>query len=104
MDVALSGMECEGAWRLLCSNMLFFAIDALKNKRTAPTPKPGRSLSRQSGLVKEWLRYPVEARAWIEGGVGEITFEECCEVMEVDPGRAKRMILEVCSQPGSRAC
>lgn len=44
-------------------------------------------------------RIRAEARRWVEGGVGLITFEEACEVLGIEVDRAREVILTGKAEP-----
>lgn len=50
----------------------------------------------RGGNCKEGIYQKREARSWIDGGVGIITYEECCEALDVDPDRAREKIAAYC--------
>lgn len=97
--VAVDGSVCAGAWRYLCAALMLQAVRRLegdgKTRRAYRTTKGG-------GCVKEHAYQLREARAWLDGGVGEITFEDCCEALSVDPGRARSAIESHCQTPLKR--
>ncbi len=73
---------CAGAWRHLCAGVLLQTYVADRGV---------------GGNVKETLYQKRDARQWLEGGVGLITFEDCCEALQVDSERARRMIESHCT-------
>lgn len=44
-------------------------------------------------------RIRAEAKRWVEGGVGLITFEEACEVLGIEVDRAREAILTGKAEP-----
>jgi hypothetical protein len=52
--------------------------------------------NKAGGTSKEGVFQKKSAMNWIEGGTGQITFEECCETVGVDPARAREKILDYC--------
>jgi hypothetical protein len=69
--------EIEGAWKLLCTNVLMRAAHVVRGN---------------SYTNKECLRQKLEAMRWIEGRRGIITFEDACCAVGMDPDRARGMI------------
>jgi len=93
-DLAMEALE--GAWRSLCVGMLAQGI--LKVEASSKLHKPGskQKCNGDGGLDKELLKQKAEAKKWISGGVGIVTFEECCEAAGVDPERARERIAGWC--------
>lgn len=75
---SLDGSEIEGGWKLLCTNVLVKAACALQ----------GAILT-----SKESLRQYHQARKWVFGGTGIITFEEACFAVGIDPSYARNRIV-----------
>lgn len=71
--------EIEGAWKLLCTNVLMRAAHVVRGSNYTN---------------KEWLRQKKEAMRWIYGSRGIITFEDACSAVGMDPDRARSMIAE----------
>jgi len=46
-----------------------------------------------SGVDKTQLQNRATAMKWLDGGVGLVTFEDCCEAMGVLPQKAREKIL-----------
>lgn len=76
--------EIEGAWKLLCTNVLMRAAHVVRGN---------------TYTNKEWLRQKREAMRWIEGSRGIITFEDACSAVGMDPDRARDMIAETHDKP-----
>lgn len=86
----------EGAWRLLCVNMMFQAVQNMKRDRRLYRPGTTYRDKKLSGLDKGTLQYRAVARDWLDGGVGLVTFEDCCDTLGVDPDRARDRIVSYC--------
>jgi hypothetical protein len=87
---------------MLCAGLLVQAVQRLESdglKRAAPKYLTGAD----GGCVKETAFQRREAKQWVDGGTGTITFEECCEAIGVDPVRARRSIEEHCRVPKHRS-
>lgn len=100
---SLEGEIVEGGWRYLCVGMLIQAVTRMKEEKRLRRNEITYRLRGSSGLDKEMLHQKAYAKDWIEGGVGQITFEECCESLGVDPGRAREKIYEYCKRTWRRA-
>jgi hypothetical protein len=89
-----------GGWRLLCVGLLHQAavkVDACSRKKKKPLYQIGSQphrLQGSSGLDKEVLKQRAQARDWVRGGIGAVTFEDACDAIGVDPSRARKKILE----------
>jgi len=80
-----------GAWRMLCANLLLQAVrkteaDSKLFKRGKLGSAYNWRVSRK-GADKEELSQKSQAREWLCGGVGVITYEEACETLGLDPDR-----------------
>jgi hypothetical protein len=87
-----------GAWRALCSSVLLQGVQQMESSSKLCKPGSRWKLTGKGGIDKELLYQKAHAKAWISGGVGAITFEECCEAMDVDPVRAREKIMEFCRE------
>lgn len=70
--------ECEGGWRLLCTNVLVRAAVAIR------------------GCIqtsKESVRQMHSARRWVFSNEGVITFTDACHAVGLDPGKARDLIV-----------
>lgn len=101
--VALEREVCAGGWRMLCAGMMVQTVQRLE----AETLRPARQVRYHSGAdggnVKEVVYQTQEARRWVEGGVGTITFEDCCDALGVDCRKARQAIEEHCRQSVRRS-
>jgi hypothetical protein len=88
----------EGGWRALCAGMLLQTVKRLAADTNlyhrAAYVKGGHT----GGNDKEGIYQRTQARRWIEGGIGQIQFDECCEAIGVDSSRAREKILEHCQK------
>lgn len=96
MPASIQDDILTGAWRALCVRLLTQAVQRMAAEtnlfhRAAYIKKNSRG-----GNCKEGIYQKREARSWIDGGVGVITYEECCEAMGVDPDRAREKIVTYC--------
>jgi hypothetical protein len=91
----------SGAWKALCAGVLLQAVERLRLEVKLHKPGSKYRTKGDSGLHKEKLHQRVVAREWIEGGVGLITFEDCCESVGVDPDRARIRIMNHCQNGGA---
>jgi hypothetical protein len=90
-DSDLELMQLMGGWRILCSVMLSDAIKLVAKKRITKYNN-GCGPTEDDRLASQ---------RWIKGGVGAITFEQCCAMLGQDPERARKMIDEWCKRPAS---
>jgi hypothetical protein len=86
----------NGAWRQLCVGLLLQAVHRLRAETNLFHPGAYVKAQPRGGNCKEGIYQKREARSWIDGGIGTITYEECCEAVGVDPDRAREKILEHC--------
>ena len=84
-----------GGWHYLCVGVMNQAVNRLSSDRKlwGGGLVAGRIVS-GGGADKESGRQREAAREWIKGGTGLVTFEDCCEALQVDPARAREMILK----------
>ena len=88
----------SGAWHLLCVGVMFQAVHRLASENCLVNTATYRgALKVGGGYCKERVHQKAEAREWLKGGVGLITYEDCCEEMGVDPARAREKIMAWCS-------
>lgn len=85
---SLDAITTEGAWKYLCSAVMLNAVQSVRGMRlrgpAAYAPeRPRRAAS--SEIADAW--------DWINGGQGEVTFEDCCDALGVDPERARRILI-----------
>lgn len=85
-----------GGWKCLCAGVLLQAVQRIRSERRMHKPGSKYRTKGTSGLDKELLHQRSSARDWIEGGIGVITFEDCCDSVGVDPEEARRKIEEYC--------
>jgi|694.fasta_scaffold130905_5 hypothetical protein len=85
-----------GAWKYLCVNVLFQGVHMAEAESKLCKPGSRWKVNGQGGIDKELIHQKAEAREWIEGGRGLITFEDCCEAMGFEPEKARQKILEYC--------
>lgn len=71
--------ELAGAYRALCGMMLVYSALAYRRRHISRNDD-----AHQKNAVK----------AWLAGGGGVISFPECCQVLEMNAGRAERAIRE----------
>lgn len=81
-----------GGWRCMCIGVLLNAIKEVEAQRKLFKERCCH-VGRSSGPSREKLWADSSIKKWLDGGVGVITFEDCCSVMDLDPDRARQMIL-----------
>ena len=100
--VDVEGVVCAAGWRFLCAGMMLQAVQRMESENRAKI-RPHYMTGEQGGNVKETAYQRREAKQWLDGGVGVVTFEECCEALDVDCDRARRMIEGHCRSAVKRS-
>lgn len=99
----LSDDEIYGAWRCLCLNVLLHAVtDLTANRRLYKSTSTYRGRGSR-GVNKESLRSKGRARQWASGRNGLVTFEDCCDVLDIDVERARGIMRGLGKTQESRA-
>lgn len=88
----------EGGWRALCAGLLVQATKRMAAETNLFHRRAWVNASGTGGNSKEGIYQKKEAQMWIDGGRGLITFEDCCEVLGVDPARARKKIRAHCER------
>jgi hypothetical protein len=86
----------SGAWHLLCVGVMSQAVHRLAAENNLFNNKHYSNRIDGGGACKERNHQKVQAREWLKGGVGLVTYEDCCEEMGVDPARAREKIMAWC--------
>ena len=87
----------SGAWHLLCVGVMSQAVHRLAAETNLfNSKKDNDHIHIGGGFCKEIVHQKTKAREWMKGGVGLVTFEDCCEEMGVDPVRARDKIAAWC--------
>lgn len=94
MSQSIEADILEGSWRALCAGMLLHTVKRIAAEGNLFQQKAWSN--ERGGTSKAGLEERLIATKWIEGGIGQITFEECCETLGVDSGRAREKIREYC--------
>jgi len=90
-DQELELMQMLGGWKNLCNMMMHDAVKLVANGKV-------KHYNNGSGPTEDDR---LASQRWIEGGVGVVTFEDCCVMLDQDPERARKMINEWCEKPAS---
>lgn len=92
-EAQLEERTLRGGWRLLCIATLRDAVAQLEEE------------SALFARRREKWRHtqPSYAEQWLGGGVGTVTFEDCCEVMGVTPEVARQKIEDYALDAGRRS-
>ena len=85
-----------GGWRALCVGVMLQGIQRVEASSKLHKPGSKQKIDGNGGLDKEILKQRTQAREWLEGGIGLVTFEDCCEAMDVDPDKAREKIRDWC--------
>jgi len=85
-----------GGWRALCVGVMLQGVQRAEASSKLYKPGAKHKIDGNGGMDKEVLKQRAQAREWIKGGVGLVTFEDCCEAMELDPDRTRSRIDEWC--------
>jgi hypothetical protein len=85
----LDAMTLYGGWKLLCVATLHQAVHNVVQER---------SIAAREAMRRSFGRPPVKERktvteAWMDGGVGAISFEDACECLSMSPEVAREKIL-----------
>ena len=94
MSESIENDILHGSWRALCAGMLLQTVKRMAAEGNLFQQKAWANEG--GGTSKAGLEERLAASKWIEGGVGQITFEECCETLGVDSDRAREKIREYC--------
>jgi hypothetical protein len=86
----------QGAWHYLCVGVLTQAVTRAAEATNLWALKQNASV--RYGIDKEGIHQRETAKRWLAGGVGTITFEDCCDAMGIDPDRAREKIQRYCYQ------
>ncbi len=89
-----------GGWKCLCAGVMLQAVERLRSVRLCTAGSKYHSHD-TGGIDKESLKQRAQAQIWMAGGTGVITFEDCCESLGVDPGRARQMLQGYLKRYGS---
>ena len=90
----IDGDILTGGWRMLCVGIMYQAVAKIEAGSKLYKVDSKYRCHGRSGIDKERLHQRTQARDWVQGNVGAVTFEEACEALEVEPERARRMILQ----------
>ena len=93
---SLEHESMAGAWRCLCLNMMIQAVQRLEWESKLHRPGSVHRLDGNGGLDKEVLHQRAAAKDWVDGGVGIVSFEECCESIGLDPEYVREAIDGFC--------
>jgi len=88
----------SGAWKCLCVNMMIQTIQRLEWEYKLHRPGSNNRLDGNGGLDKEVLYQRMSAKKWLDGGVGTITFEDCCDAIGLEPEYVRRGIADFCQR------
>ena len=106
----LDDYEVEGAWRSLCSTMLLQSVQTLeaasKLYRCTRACVSGSSRAKKANARRDVhnSRRRVVATEWFAGGVGTITYEDCCEASGLNPEVMRHRIEDWCKQRKRTPC
>ena len=92
MDKIEDEIVC-GGWRCLCIGILVNAVQRMESN-TKIFRVDSHRIGRASGTDKEALDNQKIAKDWLAGGVGLVTFEDCCSVMDIHPDKAREAIFQ----------
>lgn len=82
---------CAGGWRCLCAGVMLQAVERLVGSRMYG-PRASSPRRKIGEICRDGFNQKKAAIDWVSGGIGLITFEDCCESIGVDPERARRLI------------
>lgn len=81
-SVELDALTLAGGWKLLCVAIMHHTLIRLCEERNV--------------FQRSWHQTHVgesNAEEWMEGGVGAVTFDDCCAVLSVSPDVARTKML-----------
>ncbi len=91
---SIDDLTIRGGWRMLCVGLMADATTRIKEARNLYRKARGidHYACRSFGMMQRdsWEA----AERWMQGGVGTVTFEDCCAVLEVAPEVARKKIEE----------
>ena len=88
----MDGATLQGAWRALCAGMLASAVDAMRKE----TSLLANTRHRKHWFKKDDVVCRGDAVKWLDGKRGLITYEDCCEALDVDPESLRSKIESYC--------
>jgi hypothetical protein len=94
MPVTLDRQELAGAWKALCAALLAQAVERKRVEENISS----RHKQPVHWFRKEECRQRSQARCWLDGGVGVVTFEDCCEALDVEPSYIRKKIKGYCQE------
>jgi hypothetical protein len=90
----LDNLTLQGGWRLLCVGLLHDAAQKMAESRNLYRQARGV----EAFACRSWAMQQRDdwaaAERWLNGGVGVVTMEDCCELLQVSPEVARKKIEE----------
>ena len=83
LDDSLTDTECTGGWKCFCAAVLLQAV----RRKLFPVSYARRA--------KEDSEVFEEACQWLEGGVGTLSLEDCCTVLNIDPDVLRSRLAQI---------
>lgn len=94
---SIEDTEREGGWKMLCCNMLYQAVRRASGVEDRYKGKP------QTSYRGEYEAQRVAAIEWLMGGVGTVTYEDCCDALGFNPEAvSERLKKHICSDQCKR--
>lgn len=96
-EISIDNHTLAAAWRGLVLGMLLHTVRHAELATKVCRRKNGYKFLEDS-INKNTLQNETTAMRWLEGGMGLVTWEEACEVLGVDPDRARNALLARCKE------
>jgi hypothetical protein len=90
----LDSQTIAGAWRALCAGMIAHAVEAMRAETTLLL----KTRERPRWFKKDEMQFRKQSISWLDGGRGVVTYEDCCEALDIDPGRLRNGIVDHCKK------
>jgi hypothetical protein len=90
----LDNLTVQGGWRLLCVGLLHDAAQKIVESRNLFRKARGVEAYADKSWGVQQRDDWASAERWLQGGVGVITMEDCCELLQVSPEVARKKIEE----------
>jgi hypothetical protein len=100
MPSNLSPEEIEGGYRRLCASLLVSSAYAMAENTRGIQPDKRRAVA---PFLRQVRKQREVAREWVNGGIGALTFEECCDAIDVQPDRMRADLQKHCPPGSARA-
>jgi hypothetical protein len=73
----------DGAWKSLCTTIIIQSLARLERNASKASQK-------NTSINADYTLQGETAEKWIEGGLGVVTLEDCCEATGLDPDNVRK--------------